>query len=67
VHNKVVSNFVFKDGLILSHKDDFDFWRWASMALGSRGRLLGWTPIVKTAVRKEAKRSLASYQKAPPP
>jgi ketosteroid isomerase-like protein len=61
VNNKVRSEFGFRDGLIVHQKDDFDFWRWASMALGTRGRLLGWTPLVKNAVRKEAKRSLAEW------
>ncbi len=28
------------------------------MALGTPGRLLGWTPMIRNAVRKEAKRSL---------
>jgi ketosteroid isomerase-like protein len=66
VHNKVHSEFTFRDGLIFSQKDDFDFWKWASMALGTSGRLLGWTPMIKNAVRKEAQRSLSSYASAPP-
>lgn len=61
VHNKVRTQLEFRDGLIVSQKDDFDFWRWASMALGARGRLLGWAPIVQNAVRKEAKRSLDAF------
>lgn len=64
VHNKVRSELVFRDGLIVSQKDDFDFWKWASMALGARGRLLGWAPLVKNAVRKEAKRSLEVFDPA---
>lgn len=62
VHNKIRSQFRFRDGLIVEQKDHFDLWRWASMALGTRGRLLGWTPIVQNAVRKEAQRSLQRYR-----
>jgi ketosteroid isomerase-like protein len=64
VHNKISSRFVFKDSLIVQQTDDFDFWKWASMALGASGRLLGWTPVIKNAVRKEAKRSLSSFGQA---
>lgn len=64
VHNKISSRFVFRDSLIVEQTDDFDFWKWASMALGVSGRLLGWTPVLKSAVRKEAKRSLHSYAQA---
>lgn len=66
VHNKVHSEFTFRDGLIATQKDDFDFWKWAGMALGTSGRLLGWTPIIKNAVRKEAQRSLSHYASAAP-
>lgn len=61
VHNKIASRFVFKDSLIVEQTDDFDFWKWSSMALGTSGRLLGWTPVIKSAVRKEAKQSLHSF------
>lgn len=58
VHNRVHSEFWFRDGVIVKQKDTFDFWKWASMALGSQGLMLGWTPMVRNAVRKEARRSL---------
>ena len=32
--------------------DRFDLWRWAGMALGLKGTLLGWTPMVQNAIRK---------------
>lgn len=64
VHNRVRSELEFRDGQIVRQKDDFDFWRWASMALGARGQLLGWTSLVKNAVRKEVKRSLERYSSA---
>jgi len=64
VHNRVRSELEFRDGRIVRQKDDFDFWRWAGMALGPRGQLLGWSSLVKNAVRKEVKRSLEHYAQA---
>lgn len=58
VRNRVRSTFTFKDGLILEQKDDFNFWRWSRQALGMPGLLMGWTPLVKSKVRRTAARSL---------
>ena len=63
VHNIIHATMKFKDGLIVEHTDDFNFWRWSKMALGTSGALLGWTPIVKNKVRKMAMSSLRSYLK----
>lgn len=62
VHNRVRSEFVFRDGLIYQQTDDFDLWRWLRMALGAPGRLFGWAPPLKNAVRKEAIRNLHAYR-----
>lgn len=61
VINRVKSEFKFKDGLIVFQKDDFDLWKWTRMALGAKGALLGWSPLVKNAVRKNAKKGLAAF------
>jgi len=61
VHNIIEAEFVFKDGLILQHTDRFSFSRWASQALGSLGALLGWTPFLQSAVRKNALRGLEKF------
>ena len=61
VINDVQASFRFKDGLIVEHVDDFDFYRWARQALGPRGLLLGWTPIVRSAVRSRAHASLEQF------
>jgi limonene-1,2-epoxide hydrolase len=61
VHNVIDATFEFRDGRIVTHHDEFDFWRWAGMALGPAARLLGWTPFVRNAVRKEARAGLAKY------
>ncbi len=63
VHNIIEAEFVFKDGLIAVHTDHFSFSRWASMALGPVGALLGWTPFLRSAVRKDALRGLDEFMK----
>ena len=55
VHNIIDGTFTFTpDGLIATHRDQFNFWRWARQALGSAGRLLGWSPSLKRKVRSTA-------------
>jgi limonene-1,2-epoxide hydrolase len=61
VHNVIDATFEFRDGKILIHRDVFDLWRWAGMALGLSGKLLGWTPFLQNAVRNEARAGLAKY------
>jgi len=61
VVNEIDAAFEFGDGLISRHRDSFDFWRWAGMALGAKGKLLGWTPLVRNAVRAEAARGLQIF------
>lgn len=61
VHNIIDAEFEFRDGLILSHRDSFDFWRWSRQALGPAGLLLGWTPLLKAEVRKTARAGLDAY------
>lgn len=62
VRNDVSADFRFNsDGLITEHTDDFDFHRWSRQALGLPGLLLGWTPIVRNGVRKQAASSLEQF------
>lgn len=58
VHNSIEASFTFRGGLIAMHTDQFDLWRWTRQALGMKGILLGWSPIVQGAVRRQAARSL---------
>jgi hypothetical protein len=64
VANLVTSSFVFADGLVAGERDQFDFHAWAAMALGVKGRLLGWTPTVKKAVQRRAAEQLAEFMAA---
>lgn len=61
VHNKIKATFVFENGLIKEHKDEFDLWKWSSMALGIPGTLLGWTPLLKGKIRLMAETNLAKF------
>ncbi len=61
VTNDVRARFRFDDGLIADHRDEFDFHRWARQALGTSGLLLGWTPILRSAVRRRARAGLDEF------
>ena len=61
VHNIVDAKFRFKDGLIVSHHDDFDFWRWSKQALGAPGLMLGWSSFLKKKVHGQAAANLAAF------
>lgn len=51
----------FVDGRIIRYHDRFNFWRWATQALGPTGRLLGWTTLVKHRVRSQAAGGLDAF------
>lgn len=62
VVNRIDARFVFREGLIAEHRDTFDMWRWSRQALGFKGWLLGWTPLVRRAVRAQARKALDLYR-----
>lgn len=62
VVNRIQANFVFRDGKIVEHRDRFDLWKWSAQALGLKGALLGWTPLVQGAIRKQAGKGLAAFR-----
>ena len=63
VHNRVQASFLFQDGKIRLHTDEFDLHAWARQALGMKGLLLGWTPPVQRAIRAQAARALEAFSK----
>lgn len=65
VVNDVNAGFRFEDGLIAEHRDEFNFYRWTGRALGPVGLLLGWTPIVRGAVRRKAAARLDEFTRTP--
>lgn len=61
VHNVIDARFRFQEGRIFIHQDTFDLWKWAAQALGTSGRLLGWTPFMQRAIRQKAAQALDAY------
>ncbi len=61
VHNRIAAAFTFADGRIERHRDSFDFYNWARMALGPTGWVLGWTPALRAKVRKQAAAQLERF------
>jgi ketosteroid isomerase-like protein len=66
VHNKISSTFIFREGKIYRHLDSFNFWRWARMALGISGFLLGPTPYLKNIVRRQSLQALQKFSEKNP-
>ena len=67
VLNRIDGEFSFNpQGLIIKHRDRFDFWTWSRQALGTPGLLLGWTPMLRKKVRATAAGNLAKFLAASP-
>jgi hypothetical protein len=62
VVNDIHASFRFRDGQIAEHTDRFSFYRWARQALGATGLLLGWTPMVRSKVQRQARAGLEEFQ-----
>lgn len=65
VHNVIDAKLEFKDGKIVRHADTFDLWKWAGMALGAKGKLLGWLPPVQRSIHAKAMAGLDAFEKRP--
>ncbi|MFT6868470.1 MAG: ketosteroid isomerase-like protein [Cyclobacteriaceae bacterium] len=65
VHNVIKASFEFKDGKIIKHEDQFDFWKWSRMALGTPGILLGWTSYLQKKVSIESHKLLNRFMDSP--
>ncbi len=62
VLNRIDAAFAFNaQGLIVQHRDRFDFWSWSRQALGAPGWLLGWTPFLRNKVRATAATNLQRF------
>lgn len=67
VVNDVRADLRFAGGLIAAHRDDFSFYRWAAQALGPSGALLGWTPVLRAGVRRQARAGLEKFMASSDP
>lgn len=60
--NRINAQFTFDNkGLIITHRDRFNFWSWSSQALGAPGLLLGWSPFLRSKVRQQAAGNLQNF------
>jgi hypothetical protein len=66
VHNRIEARFGFRDGLIIEHRDEFDFPRWAAQALGLPGRVLGRSGWLRRRVRADAATRLTRFRGTAP-
>ncbi|TDO71241.1 SnoaL-like protein [Flavobacterium chryseum] len=64
VINKIAAEFVFQDGLMIKHTDNFDVWKWSKQAFGITGLLLGWTGFFQDKIQDQALLSLRKFQEA---
>lgn len=64
VVNDVRSEFRFRDGLIAEQHDTFDLRKWAAQAMGTKGRILGMTPLLGSAIRKNARGQLDKFSRS---
>lgn len=64
VINKISAEFVFQDGLIIKHTDNFDVWKWSKQAFGVTGYLLGWTGFFQGKIQEQALSSLKKFQES---
>lgn len=61
VRNVGTARFALRDGLIVTHVDDWHFHKWAAQALGAKGKWLGWTKPFHEAVSRDAMRRLERF------
>lgn len=61
VRNVIATTLTLRDGKIVQQRDRFSFWRWSGQALGVKGWIFGWTPLVRKAVRKQARGRLQKW------
>jgi ketosteroid isomerase-like protein len=62
VLNRIDAEFEFNSaGLIVKHRDRFDFWAWSRQALGVPGLVLGWAPFFRKQVKAQAAANLERF------
>lgn len=64
VVNRITARFIFENGKIVTHNDDFDFYTWAKQSLGITGLLLGRTPFLKNKIRATAMQNLNAFMQS---
>lgn len=63
IHNIIDATFEFKDSKIIKHTDVFDLHKWASQAMGWKGKLLGGTNFFKKKLHQQTKATLDKFKR----
>ena len=63
VLNEIDARYTFADGLISEQVDAFPLRRWGAQALGTKGAVLGLTPLLSRGVQKQARSNLDRYSR----
>jgi ketosteroid isomerase-like protein len=61
VINRIHAEFEFKEGKIFRHTDQFNLHKWASQALGIKGKLLGGFAFFHQKLQKTARQGLDGF------
>lgn len=61
IHNVVEATFKFENGKIVSHRDSFNLKKWATQAMGLKGRILGGTNFFKRKLQAQTNKLLSKY------
>lgn len=61
IHNKIHAEFTLRNGKIYTHTDQFNLHKWATMALGSKGWLMGWTPLFRKSLQQKTRQMLRKF------
>ena len=62
VYNVVEAEFEFRDSKIIKHTDTFNLHKWASQAMGWKGKLLGGTSFFKNKMHQQTNKMLAEFK-----
>ena len=62
VHNIVDAEFEFKNSKIIKHTDTFNLHKWASQAMGLKGKLFGGTNFFKNKLQKQTNKLLNDFK-----
>ena len=62
VHNIVDADFEFRNSKIIKHTDTFNLHKWASQAMGWKGKLLGGTNFFKNKLQKQTNKLLNDFK-----
>lgn len=61
VHNVVEAEFEFRNGKIIKHTDAFNLHKWASQAMGWKGKLFGGTTFFKHKMHQQTHKMLVDF------